>query len=314
MDAPVYMYYCRPDTLFHDVPGFERGTFARSTAAAPAGWRRGADREWVTLLPAAPLPRQGWKIHVSATPDSAEHVLATCWDYCVAHEMAFKFLKSTECLLARSSKYADRAGSGKFVTIYPVDEDQLATVLEELGALLDGQPGPYILSDIRWRNGPLYVRYGAFEPVQPAHLRGRPALRDRGPRGPAGAGRARARLPPAAVGGPARAGAGGRGRAPADPALRLPLPPAQGAALLQRRRGLPRHRPRRRARAAQGGPSVRGPGHLRRRRGRPPRPGALGLRAGSPDCRTSRACSTTAAATSTTSWSARRSTARTSST
>lgn len=166
MDAPVYMYYCRPDTLFHDVPGFERGTFARSTDAAPTGWRRGADREWVTLLPDAPLPRQGWKIHVSATPDSAEDVLATCWDYCVANEIAFKFLKSTECLLARSSKYADRAGSGKFVTIYPVDDAQLATVLDELGALLDGQPGPYILSDIRWRNGPLYVRYGAFEPVQ----------------------------------------------------------------------------------------------------------------------------------------------------
>jgi serine/threonine protein kinase len=28
--------------------------------------------------------------------------------------------------------------------------------------VLDGEPSPYILSDLRWGNGPLYVRYGAF--------------------------------------------------------------------------------------------------------------------------------------------------------
>jgi hypothetical protein len=31
-----------------------------------------------------------------------------------------------------------------------------------LGELLYGQPGPYILSDLRWGSGPLYVRYGGF--------------------------------------------------------------------------------------------------------------------------------------------------------
>ncbi|MDX6720623.1 MAG: putative SapB synthase, partial [Solirubrobacteraceae bacterium] len=35
-------------------------------------------------------------------------------------------------------------------------------VLTELGALLDGHRGPYILSDLRVGEGPLYVRYGAF--------------------------------------------------------------------------------------------------------------------------------------------------------
>ncbi len=50
----------------------------------------------------------------------------------------------------------------QFVTVYPADEEQLHTVLRELGSLLEGFEGPYILTDLRWHDGPLYVRYGAF--------------------------------------------------------------------------------------------------------------------------------------------------------
>lgn len=35
-------------------------------------------------------------------------------------------------------------------------------ILSELDHLLSGQPGPYILSDLRYDDGPLYVRYGGF--------------------------------------------------------------------------------------------------------------------------------------------------------
>lgn len=43
-----------------------------------------------------------------------------------------------------------------------MDEQELHRTLKELGDLLEGEPGPYILSDLRWNDGPLYVRYGAF--------------------------------------------------------------------------------------------------------------------------------------------------------
>lgn len=46
--------------------------------------------------------------------------------------------------------------------MYPADEAELESILTDLGALLDGQAGPYILSDLRWGTGPLYVRYGGF--------------------------------------------------------------------------------------------------------------------------------------------------------
>ncbi|NYH91202.1 serine/threonine protein kinase [Actinopolymorpha rutila] len=60
------------------------------------------------------------------------------------------------------SKYAPRGFSGKLVTIYPVDDAACEKILVELGELLEGEPSPYILTDLRWGRGPLYVRYGAF--------------------------------------------------------------------------------------------------------------------------------------------------------
>ena len=62
----------------------------------------------------------------------------------------------------RNAKYAPRGGSGKVVTIYPQDEAACERILAELDAILDGAPGPYILSDLRYGAGPLYVRYGGF--------------------------------------------------------------------------------------------------------------------------------------------------------
>jgi hypothetical protein len=127
------------------------------------GWGHNTGPDWVMLTPPEPrLPPQGWKIHVSATPDNAESILTRSWDYLVPRAIAFKFIRSRKVLLRRNGKYGDRSASGKFITVYPEGEAQLAAVLDELGSILDGEPGPYILSDLRWRSGPLYVRYGGF--------------------------------------------------------------------------------------------------------------------------------------------------------
>ncbi len=65
-------------------------------------------------------------------------------------------------VLMRNAKYASRSASGKAVTIYPADEAACERILRELDAELAGEPGPYILSDLRYGTGPLYVRYGGF--------------------------------------------------------------------------------------------------------------------------------------------------------
>ncbi len=139
--------------------------FKTALREVPAGWRTLRNGDWLHVDPPAEAggyPLQGWKIHASAGLDNADDVAAKVWDYCVPRSIPFKFVPGPRLLHLRNSKYAGRDTSGKFVTVYPADEEQLRTVLEELGELLDGEPGPYILTDLRWREGPLYVRYGAF--------------------------------------------------------------------------------------------------------------------------------------------------------
>lgn len=158
--------FCLADRTFFESP--ERipdqdSRFELSRRAVPAGWRRVEHGFWVMLNgPDNPLPRQGWKIHVSSTLADAERVLEIVWNYCADRGVAFKFLRSRQTLLVVNAKDAARGGSGKLMTIYPIDEQQLTGVLTELSELLAGFDGPYILSDLRFGAGPLYVRYGAF--------------------------------------------------------------------------------------------------------------------------------------------------------
>jgi len=161
-----YLRYCQPGTPFFDAPPqrFDDGQQYRNRRPAlPDNWQESCNDEWWSLTPPeAELPGQGWKVHVSATLDNAERVLAVVWDFCVKNGFPFKFIRSRDVLSRRNSKYGDRSASGKFVAIYPADEAQLEHILRELDALLTGEQGPYILSDLRWANGPLYVRYGGF--------------------------------------------------------------------------------------------------------------------------------------------------------
>jgi hypothetical protein len=94
--------------------------------------------------------------------------------------MQFKFLRSHSALNARLSKYGPRGNSGKLVTIYPANDEACETILCELGAELVGEESSYILTDLRWGKGPLYVRYGAFSMRYAPNERGElvPAIAD----------------------------------------------------------------------------------------------------------------------------------------
>lgn len=161
-----YDQYCVVDPLFYDSLGTATAAarrFPQVDRPAPDGWSREISDDWLVLGPRPnELPTQGWKIHVSATLGNAERVLDKVWSYCVPRNIAFKFIRGPKQLLMRNAKYARRGSSGKFVTVYPVDEAQLELICKELGGELAGEPGPYVLSDLRWGDGPLYVRYGGF--------------------------------------------------------------------------------------------------------------------------------------------------------
>ncbi|WP_307530939.1 class III lanthionine synthetase LanKC [Streptomyces umbrinus] len=188
-----YEVYALADRFFYETPdrltGEGRGEapgYETARRAVPEGWRAARIGDWLTMTPVdgegrpRSGPVQGWKIHASATRENAERIAAAVWDYCVPRLIPFKFVPGPHLLHLRNVKYAARDTSGKFVTVYPADEDQLQVVLEELGALLKGLEGPYILTDLRWNDGPLYVRYGAFARSFVVDERGRlvPAVTD----------------------------------------------------------------------------------------------------------------------------------------
>lgn len=161
-----YELYCLADRDFYDsatLPTLQDDPFEIAGRQVPPGWLSSQTADWVMYAPdGLRLPPQGWKIHASACLDNAERIIEAIWQYCLRERIAFKFIRSRQLLFLRNMKYASRGYSGKFVTIFPVDEQQLERVLHDLGGALHGQAGPYILSDLRWGEGPLYVRYGAF--------------------------------------------------------------------------------------------------------------------------------------------------------
>ncbi|WP_327035275.1 class III lanthionine synthetase LanKC [Micromonospora ureilytica] len=160
-----YDSYCAADRLFYDSLGsaVAQPVFPAAERPMPTGWRREPLDDWLIYAPdGGSLPQQGWKIHVSAGLENAERVLDAVWNYCVPRGLSFKFLRGPRTLLLRNSKYATRAASGKFITVYPCDGAELELACKELDELLTGEPGPYILSDLRYGAGPIYVRYGGF--------------------------------------------------------------------------------------------------------------------------------------------------------
>jgi predicted Ser/Thr protein kinase len=161
-----YVEYCVPGSDFYDRPDdAAQPAFPLADARIPAVWERHSSGAWVHLRPkGGQLPAQGWKIHVSGHPGNAEKILGLVWSYCRAHELPFKFLRGLDALAQANAKYANRGSSGKFITIYTDGTEQLHRTLLDLEQPLTGEEGPYILSDLRWRSGPLHVRYGGFVP------------------------------------------------------------------------------------------------------------------------------------------------------
>lgn len=155
--------YCQGDPLFYTEPTPDADTSPRFESEAAASWFRHESDGWVMRAPSAraDVPEQGWKVHVSTIGSSAASVLSATSTVCVGHGTAFKHLSTMRELFLRNSKNYPREHAGKFITCYPREAD-LGSFLSELEAALEGEDGPYILSDKRWMRAPIYLRYGSF--------------------------------------------------------------------------------------------------------------------------------------------------------
>ncbi|MDA5280912.1 class III lanthionine synthetase LanKC [Streptomyces sp. Isolate_45] len=165
-DIQTTHLYCLADRRYYEAPyrmADMATRFSPAVAPTPDGWYRLPQGIWTLLAPQGHrLPGQGWKIHISAVPEEAANTLAISADICFAAGAQFKYLRSEDMLRLMSATHAPRATSGKFVTVYPGDEDQFCELVAELSAALAGRRGPNILSDLRIGDSPVHVRYGAF--------------------------------------------------------------------------------------------------------------------------------------------------------
>ncbi|MDQ3946663.1 MAG: hypothetical protein M3357_16230, partial [Actinomycetota bacterium] len=131
---------------------------------AGTDWSLKVGEPWAHVAPAgASLPDQGWKLHVSATEESAADVLAAVVPVLMAEGAAFKFAAGLRYVRVLNSAGADRASSGKFLTVYPTDDDQARRIAAAAHTATAGLAGPVILSDRPYRPGNLvHYRYGGF--------------------------------------------------------------------------------------------------------------------------------------------------------
>ena len=140
---------------------------------------------WWSYRHNSTLPSQGWKIHVSATQRNMHDVAARVLDYLIRRCIDFKIALDVNIFEMLNSKGMSRGGSGKFITIYPRDDDEFRACLADLTRLLGDAEGAYVLSDLRYRDSKaLYFRYGQFLDTHTVDAMGRKVPYIIGPDGP----------------------------------------------------------------------------------------------------------------------------------
>ena len=170
---PLDVYYePRADHFLAGLDEQERARFVRSGI-------------WWSHRHNPHLPAQGWKIHVSASHRNVREVAASVIGYLTGRGADFKMALDLNVFEMLNSKAMSRGGGGKFITVYPRDDDEFRACLADLARLLEGAEGAYVLSDLRYRDSrTLYFRYGQFLDTHTVDVLGRRRPHILGPDGP----------------------------------------------------------------------------------------------------------------------------------
>ncbi len=165
-----YFYYILLDGLFYrnieDYEPVKSVFYDYIRANLPEGWQIEKNGLWFYTYPKnMQPPLQGWKIHISARQNNALDILKDVSSILFKEGVSFKFSLDKFIFSLINSKNWHRGGAGKFITIYPENEEQFKSLIENLYQKLRHYEGPYILSDARYKDAKvLYYRYGGFAP------------------------------------------------------------------------------------------------------------------------------------------------------
>ncbi|MFQ7322105.1 MAG: protein kinase domain-containing protein [Lactobacillus delbrueckii] len=110
---------------------------------------------------AASLPRQGFKIHVSATLQNYQVILDKVYDLSCENNFTFKYISNYSLL----EQYLGGTGplwmTGKYITIYPETESRFEKLIRTIYDLVGKEDGIPIFTDQAFRDSKnVYYRYG----------------------------------------------------------------------------------------------------------------------------------------------------------
>lgn len=161
---------------------------ARDATTDPMDWNLEGRYPWLTrsaifltqFLARRPPPRQGWKLHISATPFSAEQVLARTLDILDENGVSWKAVRSQRELLLLNNGVYGFSQIGKFLTVYPETAQQAVDLARKIDRATNGLPGPRILSDrrlnptsvVHYRFGTIVELYDGRDSAEARYLRG----------------------------------------------------------------------------------------------------------------------------------------------
>lgn len=115
---------------------------------------------WAYFNDSSELPRQGFKIHISAHPKNYLRVLKAVLPFLIEKNISFKCVRSLETLIQLNTGILGVSQIGKYITVYACDDFQ--SLLQSLETLCRQFKGPIISSDIRYKETNLYYRYGVI--------------------------------------------------------------------------------------------------------------------------------------------------------
>lgn len=110
-------------------------------------------------------PEQGWKLHVSATILNASDLLEIVAPFLENQEAFYKAPESLrELKKLNSGIYYDYSQIGKFITIYPRNDEHAVFLAEKLHRMTPQNFSPTIPFDLRYQpQSSIFYRYGAFK-------------------------------------------------------------------------------------------------------------------------------------------------------
>lgn len=126
---------------------------------------------WTYIYYTTTLVTSVWKIHISATIENYQSVLSIVSKYCDNNKLNFKFNSNFNNFVLMNSKEIARVSAGKFITIYIEKTEYLEIHLKKLSYYLEKFEGPYILTDLHYKNN-IYIRYGEYYPINLMNERG----------------------------------------------------------------------------------------------------------------------------------------------